>query len=107
MLIKKLYVLGEMITLMLLLSVATLLQANPVLVAPGCITRDVFGEYADGGLVYRYTLNNGRVSAQVIEYGATLTSLRAPDRLGHVTDVVLGYDTLHGEHRRQGSPRLS
>lgn len=74
-----------------------LLRADPVPLSAGCITRDVFAEGAGGVPVYRYTLSNSRVSAQVVEYGATLTSLRVPDRAGHVADVVLGYDTLQGE----------
>lgn len=77
----------------------TLLRADPVPVSAGCITRDVFAEGSGGAPVYRYTLSNGRVSAQVVDYGATLTSLRVPDRTGHVADVVLGYDTLQGEWR--------
>ncbi|KAG8287137.1 hypothetical protein J6590_045941 [Homalodisca vitripennis] len=66
----------------------------------GCIERDLFGTYRvpeRGGLempVYRYTLTNGQTSAQVVEYGATLTSVKVPDSSGLVEDVVLGYDTL-------------
>lgn len=29
-------------------------------------------------------------------YGARLVSIRAPDHLGQMADVVLGYDTLQG-----------
>jgi aldose 1-epimerase len=56
-----------------------------------------FGKTADGISVYRYTLTNDRgMEAAVISYGATLVSLKVPDRNGKIADVVLGYDTLDG-----------
>jgi aldose 1-epimerase len=56
-----------------------------------------FGKTADGISVYRYTLTNDRgVEAAVISYGATLVSLKVPDRNGKIADVVLGYDTVDG-----------
>jgi len=40
-----------------------------------------------------FTLANAHgFSAQVINYGATVMSLRAPDRRGRLADVVLGFD---------------
>ncbi len=59
------------------------------------ITKAKFGEFK-GKAVYLYTLNNGSASAEVITYGATLTSLRVPDRSGSSADVVTGFDTLDG-----------
>lgn len=57
----------------------------------------VFGKLPDGREVHQYTLENrsGTV-AQVIDYGATVTSLKVPDRNGRMNDVVLGYDSLQG-----------
>lgn len=40
------------------------------------------------------TLSNGRLSADLIPFGATLRALRVPERSGGVTDVCLGYDDL-------------
>lgn len=55
--------------------------------------RSVFGELADGRTVEAVELTTSRgVAARIINLGATLQSLRAPDRDGHVDDVVLGYD---------------
>jgi aldose 1-epimerase len=43
--------------------------------------------------IYTLTNTNGMV-AKVMEYGATLTELRVPDRSGQFTNVVLGFDRL-------------
>jgi aldose 1-epimerase len=59
------------------------------------MTTSVFGKLPDGRDVHRYTLTNrAGVTAQIIDYGATITSLRVPDRSGKMDDVVLGYDSL-------------
>jgi len=51
----------------------------------------------DGRNVFQYTLKNrAGVTAQIINYGATVTSLRVPDRNGIMGDVVLGFDSLQG-----------
>lgn len=55
-----------------------------------------FGTLADGSPVQRFTLRNGGVEVEVIEYGAIITALRTPDYLGKLGDVVLGFDTLDG-----------
>jgi aldose 1-epimerase len=57
----------------------------------------IFGKLSDGREVRQYTLTN-RAGAvvQIIDYGATVTSLRVPDRDGKIQDVVLGYDTVQG-----------
>jgi aldose 1-epimerase len=42
-----------------------------------------------------YTLRNRRgAEARVMTYGATLVSLKVPDRAGHFEDVLLGFDQL-------------
>ncbi len=57
----------------------------------------VFGKLPDGREVHQYTLENkGGMTVQVITYGATITSLRVPDKNGKIEDVVLGYDSLRG-----------
>lgn len=57
----------------------------------------VFGKLPDGRDVNLYTLSNGAgMTAQVINYGATITSLMVPDRNGKAADVVLGYDSIDG-----------
>lgn len=59
------------------------------------ILRQPFGVMADGQLVECYTLaNEAGMEARIMTYGATLLSLKAPDRAGQSADVVLGFDTL-------------
>jgi aldose 1-epimerase len=59
--------------------------------------KTLFGKLADGREVYEYTLKNSKgMEAKVINYGATIVSLTAPDKNGKFADVVLGYDNLDG-----------
>jgi aldose 1-epimerase len=56
-----------------------------------------FGTTKEGAAVSRFVLTNNKgVEAVVISYGATLVSLKVPDRTGKISDIVLGYDTLAG-----------
>jgi aldose 1-epimerase len=56
-----------------------------------------FGVTEDGREADLYTLTNGNgVEAKITNFGATVVSLRAPDRQGRLADVLLGYDTLDG-----------
>src|SRR5687767_4295507 len=59
------------------------------------IRRDTFGSTKTGQTVELYSLENARgAAAQIASYGATLVSLRVPDRSGVQGDVVLRFDTL-------------
>ena len=64
------------------------------------VQTSAFGRTSAGVSVSRYTLTNNKgAEAVVISYGATLVSLKVPDRSGKSADVVLGYDTVDGyEH---------
>ncbi len=60
------------------------------------ITKEYYGEY-EGRPVELYTVKSASgMTAQISTLGATLVSLRVPDRGGRLTDAVLGYDTLDG-----------
>lgn len=59
------------------------------------ISKRIFDTMPDGRKVYCWTIENGNgIKAEIIDYGATLRSLYAPDKNGNATDVVLGYDTI-------------
>lgn len=59
------------------------------------IEEEVIGKMPDGREVKQFTLSNGRgVQAKVIEYGAILASVEAPDRDGKMAELTHGYDTL-------------
>jgi aldose 1-epimerase len=61
------------------------------------VTTAVFGKLPDQRDVMAYTLaNRSGATVQVINYGATITSIRVPDRNGKMEDVVLGHDSLPG-----------
>jgi len=59
------------------------------------ITKKVFGKLPDNRSVYIYTLNNkSGMEVKVMDWGATIVSVKTPDKTGTVGEVTLGYDTL-------------
>jgi len=59
------------------------------------IKKLVFGQNPDGTLLHLYTLTNASgMEVRITDYGATVISLKVPDRHGKPADVVLGYDQL-------------
>ncbi|NLV31107.1 MAG: galactose mutarotase [Acidobacteria bacterium] len=84
----------------------------PLLSAAGCapdkeeegsVTTNTFGRLADGRAVKSYLLENpSGVLVEVLDYGAVIRRIVAPDREGKMADVVLGYDTVEGYERGGG-----
>lgn len=66
------------------------------------IIEDLFGTVPDPITgetqnIRRFTFTNDNgVSVQVITYGATITSIRCPDKFGNIADIVLGFDDIEG-----------
>ncbi|XP_034246628.1 aldose 1-epimerase-like [Thrips palmi] len=58
------------------------------------VSEDVCG-YVGDTAVQRFTVSNGRVTAQLISVGAAIQAVRVPDRDGREEDVVLGFSTPH------------
>ncbi|MEQ9219796.1 MAG: aldose epimerase family protein [Cyclobacteriaceae bacterium] len=54
----------------------------------------VFGKLPDGKDVRIFTLQNGDVTVKILNYGAVIQSLLAPDSQGNLADIILGYDTF-------------
>jgi aldose 1-epimerase len=55
----------------------------------------LFGMMPDKEEIYSFELtNNNGMKAQIINYGATVTSLQIPLSNGKIADVVLGFDNL-------------
>ncbi|MBE0536961.1 MAG: galactose mutarotase [Phycisphaerae bacterium] len=69
------------------------LAAEPA--APTATTRP-WGTMPDGAGVNRFDLKVGTMEVGVIEYGATLVSIRVPDKDDKIDDVLLGFDDLEG-----------
>ena len=66
------------------------------------VTSTVFGKTAEGQTVTAWRIENGAMSAVILDYGATIQSLTAPDKSGKPTDVVLGYDTVSEYEQNSG-----
>lgn len=58
------------------------------------ISEKNFHGIVDGKEVSLYTIGNGKVTAQITNFGARVISVFAPDRDGNVDDIVVGYDDL-------------
>eukprot|EP00931_Biecheleriopsis_adriatica_P118280 TRINITY_DN93718_c0_g1_i1.p1 TRINITY_DN93718_c0_g1~~TRINITY_DN93718_c0_g1_i1.p1 ORF type:complete len:375 (-),score=53.24 TRINITY_DN93718_c0_g1_i1:73-1197(-) len=50
------------------------------------------GSTAKGEQVLQYTLTNGSLTVKVLNWGATLSSVKTPDNKGELGEVMLGYD---------------
>ena len=68
--------------------------ATPPAEAMHC-ERRLFGRIPDGAEISLYTLTGPRgIRVKVMDLGATLTEVRAPDARGTAPNVVLGFDHL-------------
>ncbi len=77
---------------------ASLADARPAKDAksPGVKMR-AFGKIRDGREARLYTLSNkSGMEVVITDFGATVVSIKVPDRNGKLGDVVFGYDTLEG-----------
>jgi aldose 1-epimerase len=82
------------ITFVLLMFAVVLLSGFQRRPRIGLVKTEPFGQ-VDGQQVELYTLTNrAGAEAKITNYGATLVSLKVPDRNGRFDDVLLGYDTL-------------
>ena len=61
------------------------------------LDKRAFGRANGGTTVDLYTLTNANgVEASITNFGATVVSLKCPDRAGKMADVMLGFDSLNG-----------
>ncbi len=61
------------------------------------VEKEEFGKTSNGETVNIYTIKNSNgMELKVSEFGATLASLKVPDRDGNFYDIVLGFDDLEG-----------
>ncbi|OZJ03880.1 hypothetical protein BZG36_03955 [Bifiguratus adelaidae] len=69
------------------------------------VTTEQFGTLPGNGAVTQYVLVNpkSRMTAKIIDYGATLTHLIVKNKQNQDVDVVLGYDSIEG-YRTDGNP---
>lgn len=67
---------------------------NTVIKNKTMISKAIFGSNDATGSVDLYTLSNGVMEVDIINFGATITSIRIPDKNGMLGDVVLGFDDI-------------
>ena len=60
------------------------------------ITKKPFGTTSKGEQVTLYTLDNGKIRASIMDFGANLVSFETKDKNGNFVDIVLGYDNVEG-----------
>lgn len=72
------------------------------------ITEEPFGYMQnpitnEGEMVKKFTFRNDDlcITVQVVTYGATVTSIRCPDKYGNIADIALGFDELEGNNSRR------
>jgi aldose 1-epimerase len=69
------------------------------------ITSEPFGQMGVTP-VSRYTLTNGHgMRVRILTYGGIIQSVEAPDRAGHVDNVVLGFPSVDGYVNNTGSEK--
>lgn len=65
--------------------------------ATATVSRSIFGKTRTGVEVPLYTLTNSKgVQVGITPWGATVVSIRVPDRDGKLADIVHGFDSLDG-----------
>jgi len=74
---------------------ATLVWADTTVVLPtGSVTTAPFGLMAHEAVTLYTLTNKNGISVSVMNYGATIVKILAPDRNGKFDDVVLGFDNF-------------
>ena len=64
--------------------------------AESAVSKQSFGKMPDGTAVDMYVLKDSDIEARIITYGATVVSLKTPDRHHQSGDIVLGFDSVDG-----------
>lgn len=66
------------------------------------IFHELFGKTADGRDVTAYTIQDGESYVRILDLGGTLQSIVVPDKVGKMTDVLLGYNDVAGYQNNGG-----
>jgi len=94
---SKIFMNYALVSLFLLVNLFSISCKNKETKTEMEVKKEFFGKTTDGQNVDIYTLTNKNgMTVRIINYGATVVSLTAPDRNGKFEDVVLGYDNLEG-----------
>ncbi|MCR5256266.1 MAG: galactose mutarotase [Acetatifactor sp.] len=66
------------------------------------VVKSFFGTTPAGDVDLFTVINDKNMSVSISSLGATLVSIKVPDRNGHVDDVLLGYDSAKEYYDRDG-----
>ncbi len=66
------------------------------------VTKHEYSKTKEGVMTHFYRLESGNISIDVCDYGATILSIKTPDKNGNIHDVVLGYDTIQEYQENSG-----
>jgi aldose 1-epimerase len=67
------------------------------------VKKTEFGSLSDGRTVKMFTIENkSGMSVSLIDYGATIVSLKVPNRDGNISDIVCGYDDIASYENANG-----
>jgi aldose 1-epimerase len=70
------------------------------------VSRAPFGKMPDGAPIDIFTLTSAAgMEVRTMPYGATIVSLRVPDRSGRMSDVALGFDNFD-DYKAKNSPYM-
>jgi aldose 1-epimerase len=70
----------------------SLMPSGAAHASPTAVRVEAWGRTPQGAAIRRYTMTNRQgASVSILNLGATIASLRVPDRDGRLEDVVLGY----------------
>lgn len=58
------------------------------------IEKSFFGNLKDGRDVTLYTLTNDNITIRITNYGAIITSIEMPNKIGKIENIVCGFDDL-------------
>ncbi len=87
-----------------LVVILILLVTGSIMANGATISKSNYGTTADGRSVEQYTLTNvNGLEVKIITYGGILASVKAPDRYGNLTNVVLGFSRLQDYETRNAS----
>ena len=87
----------EAIAILALTTALALITATPQVKGSNHVKSSMFGKLSDGKEAHLYTLTNKNgMEVAISDYGATIVSIKVPDRNGKIADVVLGYDSPEG-----------
>jgi len=80
-----------------LLTITPACNKKETMQTPGTVTKTSFGVMPDATKADLYTLvNHSGITMKVTTYGGRITSLLVPDKNGKSSDIVIGFDSLHG-----------